>query len=60
MLDYQKMYYLLFNALTDALEHLYRREWGAAAVCLERAQQRAEEVYLSGGGEAPSQEDSSG
>ena len=27
MPDYKKMYYTLFNAVTDALEHLYQREW---------------------------------
>lgn len=48
MPDYEKMYYTLFNAVTDALEHLYQREWGSAAR-LERAQQETEEQFLQVG-----------
>ena len=49
MPDYKKMYYTLFNAVTDALEHLYQREWGSAAARLERAQQEGEEQFLQAG-----------
>lgn len=43
-MSYQKMYTLLFNAITDALQDLSA---GAAMVQLAAAQQQAEELYLS-------------
>jgi len=47
MPDYQKPYTLLFNAVTDALEALARQNFGQAREILIRAQQEAEEAYLS-------------
>ena len=44
---YKKMYYLLFNAVTDALEDLVNQDNTAAWVRLVKAQREAEEAYLS-------------
>lgn len=46
MVDYQKLYSKLFNAITDALEQLSRQNIGSARDILIRAQQEAEEIYL--------------
>lgn len=46
MPDYQKLYTLLFNAVTDAVEELERMNFGAARERLISAQQQAEERYL--------------
>ena len=43
MTDYQKLYHLLFNAITDALERL---DVPAATRLLEEAQTRAEDHIL--------------
>ena len=45
--DYQKLYTKLFNAITDALEALEQLNVGEAKDLLRRAQQEAEEDYLS-------------
>jgi len=47
MADYQKLYTKLFNAATDALEALEQLNVGEAKDLLRRAQQEAEEDYLS-------------
>ena len=46
MTDYQKLYHLLFNAITDALEALGRLDVPAATRLLEDAQIQAEEILL--------------
>ena len=46
MPDYEKLYHLLFNAITDAVECLKREEQKAARLLLIRAQQQAEELYM--------------
>ena len=43
---YQKMYYTLFNAMTDALQAMSRQNYGIAREILEKAQQAAEEIFL--------------
>ena len=48
MPDYQKMYLLLFNAITDALEEMKNQNYGEAAILLRKAQSDAEEVYIEG------------
>ena len=45
-MNYQKAYYLLFNAITDALEALEQQNFGQAKQDLIAAQQRAEEIFL--------------
>jgi len=47
MADYQKLYTKLFNAATDALDALEQLNVGEAKDILRRAQQEAEEDYLS-------------
>ncbi len=46
MTDYQKLYHLLFNAITDALEALGRLDVPAAVRLLENAQIKAEEIVI--------------
>lgn len=46
MADYQKMYTLLFNAVTDALADMEQLNFGTAKERLIAAQQQAEEAYL--------------
>ena len=46
MPDYEKMYHMLFNAITDALEELEEDAPDAAAEILQQAQCDAEEVYI--------------
>ena len=47
MPDYSKMYFDLFNRVTDALQELKKANYGSAAELLIRAQQEGEEAYLS-------------
>lgn len=47
MPDYEKMYHLLFNAITDALEQIEQQNFGSAKDLLIAAQQQAEEIYIS-------------
>lgn len=49
MVDYQKLYTGLFNAVTTALDHMAEDDWGLARKCLENAQIDAEEAYLGQG-----------
>ena len=49
MPDYQKLYHMLFNAITDALEAMSRGEPLQARLLLIRAQQDTEEIYISAG-----------
>ena len=46
MTDYQKMYTLLFNAITDALEQMEKQNLGSAKELLTTAQQKTEEIYM--------------
>ena len=46
-MNYQKMYTLLFNAITDALEQMESQNFGTAKETLITAQQEAEEIYMS-------------
>ena len=47
MPDYEKMYHLLFNAATDALEQIEQQNYGSAKDLLIAAQQQAEEIYIT-------------
>ena len=44
---YRKMYLTLFNAITDALEHIEQKNIGRAEDTLKTAQCAAEEIYIS-------------
>lgn len=43
---YQKMYTVLFNAITDSLEQMGELNFGAAQHILREAQKTAEELYM--------------
>lgn len=43
---YQKMYYKLFNAMTDAIQAIKEQNYGMARELMETAQQEAEEIFL--------------
>ena len=47
MPDYEKMYHLLFNAITDALEQIDQQNLGIAKNQLITAQQKVEEIYIN-------------
>lgn len=47
MPDYQKMYFHLFNAITDALGQLEEQNYGLAAECLKEAQLTGENAYIA-------------
>lgn len=46
MPDYKKMYLILFNAITDALEALNTQKFVLASTRLIEAQQRTEALYI--------------
>ena len=46
MEDYAKLYHLLFNAITDALEKMDKQNYGEACELLIAAQQKAEDIYI--------------
>ena len=46
-MEYEKLYHLLFNAITDALEKIKGQNYGDAKDLLIAAQQEAEEIYMS-------------
>ena len=46
MPDYKKMYTILFNAATDAVEQIGQKNYGTAKERLILAQQQAEEIYM--------------
>ena len=46
-MNYEKLYHLLFNAITDALEQMEQQNYGTAKETLIAAQQEAEEIYMS-------------
>lgn len=43
---YRKMYTQLFNAVTDALEHMGRAEFYNAVAVLKKAQCETEETFI--------------
>ncbi len=45
---FKRMYFLLFNRITDAIGALERGERERARLILIRAQQDAEELYIEG------------
>ena len=46
-MDYKALYFALFNRLTDLLELLDRRDYGAARDLIISLQQQTEEMYIS-------------
>lgn len=47
-MNFQELYFHLFNQITDALTQLEGQNYGVAAALLRRAQQEGEEAYLAG------------
>ena len=47
-MDYQKLYHILFNVVTDSLESMAAQNFEQAAACLRQAQQTCEELYIEG------------
>lgn len=47
MPDYQKMYTMLFNAVTDAIESIQQHNSALAEKILIQAQQKTEDLYIS-------------
>ena len=45
-MEYETLYHLLFNAVTDALEELSAQNFGLAKERLIEAQQQCEELYI--------------
>ncbi len=46
MVNYEKMYHYLFNAITDAIDKLEEMDFGTAKQKLISAQQETEEMYI--------------
>ena len=44
---YRKLYFILFNTITDALQEIEKMNFGTAAELLRKAQMDAEEKYIS-------------
>ncbi len=44
---YEKMYYKLFNAVTDAMDLMEQQKYQEALTLLEQASREAEEIYIS-------------
>lgn len=44
---YEKMYHILFNAVTDAMDLMEEQKYQEALTLLEQASREAEEVYIS-------------
>lgn len=44
---YEKMYHILFSAITDAMDQIEAHDDQKALITLERACREAEEVYIS-------------
>ena len=56
MENFEKLYTLLFNGITDALEEMESRNYGKAEEILKAAQEDAEELYLGESGDDSPQE----
>lgn len=44
---YEKMYYTLFHAITDAMELIEKQKYQEALILLEQASRKAEDIYIS-------------
>ena len=53
MANFEKMYFLLFNKITDALAELGECNYGKAASILKAAQTEAEKIYMGEENELP-------
>jgi len=55
-MDYQKAYYILFNAITDAINAMDNREINQASEILKTAQIKTEDMYIESGSGSESDE----
>ncbi len=46
MVNYEKMYLVLFNGITDAVRDMERQNFGFAMFTLMESQKKAEEIYI--------------
>ena len=46
MPDYEKLYYSMFNAVSEALEQLMKQNYGNAVILLTETQWKCEEAYI--------------
>lgn len=46
-MNYAELYYIVFNAITDALDSMNCGKYATAKLQLIAAQQKAEELYIS-------------
>lgn len=53
VINYEKLYHMMFNAATNAISALDKSNYGAARALLVKAQQDAEELYIETASEAP-------
>ncbi len=53
MVNYEALYKTLFNGMTDAIYQLDRQNLDGARQCLIKAQQDAEELFMSDGEDTP-------
>ncbi len=60
MLDYERLYSILFNGITDALSSLEKEDYAAAKETLIRSQQAAEEYYIGAEEDDPLSRDKDG
>lgn len=56
---FEKMYFTLFNAVTDALAAMEAQNYGTARTLLIEAQQKAEEAYCKADEESANRPNSS-
>ena len=49
--DYQKLYTMVFNGITRALDAIDEMNFGRARAILQTAQIEAEEAYIKAGGD---------
>lgn len=47
MTDYKKLYFYLFNQITDAIEELDNGHFGEASSLLKKAQQMSEDQWIN-------------
>ena len=47
-MDFKKLYFTLFNTLSDAVEQIDTHDYEEARLLLIHAQQEAEECYIAG------------
>lgn len=46
MINYEKLYFHLFNEITDALKEIENQNFGNASVILKEAQMSTESLYV--------------